>query len=168
MKRRDTVLVLIFGLAVLALGWLWWSPPGVERVPDISLRTIDGREIVLGSLRGRPLLVNFWATDCPGCIREIPDLISLYDEFAPRGFELIAVAMPYDRPDHVLAFAQSRKLPFPVALDPMGEAVRAFGQVRLTPTSFLVAPDGRVVEYRIGEIDPARMRAAIRGMLGEG
>ncbi|MDV3237254.1 MAG: TlpA family protein disulfide reductase [Gammaproteobacteria bacterium] len=166
MKAKD-ILLGLFALALVgALAYVWLSPEGLKRAPDIALRTIDGNEINLSELRGRPVLVTFWATSCPGCVKEIPHLIELHQEFGPRGLQLVAVAMSYDPPDHVLAMRDARQIPYPIALDIKGEAARAFGDVRLTPTSFLIAPDGRIVRQKIGEMEMADVRAQIRAMLG--
>lgn len=165
MKFKD-LLIGIFAIALLSgLGYLWLAPAGLTQAPDIELTTITGKKINLSSLRGRPVLVSFWATDCPGCIKEMPHLIELYNELAPQGFELLAIAMSYDPPNRVLAFNKARNLPFPVTLDVQGLAAQAFGDVRLTPTAFLIAPDGRVVHQKIGELDMERTRALIQGML---
>lgn len=148
MKAKD-ILLGLFALALVgALAYVWLSPEGLKRAPDVALRTLDGDEIKLAELRGKPVLVTFWATSCPGCVKEIPHLIELYQEFGPRGLQLVAVAMSYDPPDHVLAMRDTRQIPYPIALDIKGEAARAFGDVRLTPTSFLIAPDGRIVRDR--------------------
>lgn len=166
MKTKD-ILLGLFALALVgALAYVWLSPEGLKRAPDIALRTIDGNEVNLAELRGKPVLVTFWATSCPGCVKEIPHLIELHQEFGPRGLQLVAVAMSYDPPDHVLAMRDARQIPYPIALDIKGEAARAFGDVRLTPTSFLIAPDGRIVRQKIGEMEMADVRAQIRAMLG--
>lgn len=166
MKAKD-ILLGLFALALVgALAYVWLSPEGLKRAPDVALRTLDGDEIKLAELRGKPVLVTFWATSCPGCVKEIPHLIELYQEFGPRGLQLVAVAMSYDPPDHVLAMRDTRQIPYPIALDIKGEAARAFGDVRLTPTSFLIAPDGRIVRQKIGEMEMADVRAQIRAMLG--
>lgn len=82
----------------------------------------------------------------------MPDMAHLYEDYAGKGFELIAVAMPYDAPNEVLEIATARNLPFPVALDLEGEAVNAFGSIRGTPTSFLLNSEGEVVKRYIGAI----------------
>ncbi|MFA7592955.1 MAG: TlpA disulfide reductase family protein [Thiohalobacteraceae bacterium] len=166
MKAKDILLGLFALVLVGALAYVWLSPEGLKRAPEVALRTIDGNEINLAGLRGKPVLVTFWATSCPGCVKEIPHLIELYRDFAPQGLQLVAVAMDYDPPDHVLAMRDARQIPYPIALDSKGEAARAFGDVRLTPTSFLIAPDGRIVRQKIGEMEMADVRAQIRAMLG--
>jgi peroxiredoxin len=111
------------------------------------------------------VLVDFWATTCPGCVREMPGLMALHREFAPRGFTVIGIAMDYDPPDQVRRMAADRGIPYPVVLDTGGAAARAFGGVMLTPTHFLVAPDGRIAMQVIGEIDFAAVRARLRDWL---
>ena len=118
-------------------------------------------------LRGKPVLVNFWATTCPGCIKEMPHLVKLYNELSPSGLEVIGIAMSYDPPNQVIALADRRKIPYPIALDIKGEAAQAFGDVRLTPSNFLIAPDGRVVHQKIGEMDMDKVRSMILNMLAQ-
>ena len=166
MKIREA-LITLFAFALLGtLAYLWFAPAGLKTSPDISLMTIKGEEIQLASLQGKPVLVTFWATTCPGCIKEMPHLIELYDELAPQGLEIIGIAMDYDPPNRVLAMSKARNIPYPIALDIHADAARAFGNVRLTPTSFLIAPDGRIVYQKIGTINMVRLREDILGMLG--
>jgi peroxiredoxin len=165
MKLKETLKPL-FALALLGtLGYLWFAPAGLKASPDISLLTIDGEQLQLASLRGKPLLVTFWATTCPGCIREMPHLIELYEELSPLGLEIIGIAMYYDPPNQVLAMRNTRNIPYPVVLDIHAEAARAFGNVQLTPTSFLIAPDGRIVYQKLGKMSMAKLRQDILGML---
>ncbi|HKK14035.1 MAG TPA: TlpA disulfide reductase family protein [Gammaproteobacteria bacterium] len=165
MKRKD-ILIAVFAVVLLAVvGYVWYAPTGLTRAPDISMTTIDGHKINLGDLHGRPVLVTFWATTCPGCVKEIPHLARLYKDLAPRGLEVIGVAMYYDPPDQVMAMARDRKIPYPIALDTKGRASRAFGNIQLTPTSFLIAPDGRIVKQKIGAMDMKTVRQQIRTML---
>jgi peroxiredoxin len=165
MRLKD-VLVSIFSLALLAsLVVLWLSPAGVTRVPPLTLFTLQGEKLAIPDSAGRPQLVVFWATTCRSCIKEIPGLVDLYRELGPHGLEIIGVAMQYDRPDQVIAVSKSRKIPYPVALDIHGNSARAFGDVRLTPTSFLVAADGRILHQTVGEINMDNMRTMIVALL---
>ncbi len=159
-------LVTLLAFAVLfTLGWLWLAPPGLRASPDISLRDIDGNELRLADYRGKPLLVTFWATTCPGCIREMPHLIELYRELAPRGLEVIGITMAYDPPNLVLAMRDARQIPYPIALDINADAAHAFGDVMLTPTTFLIAPDGRIVYQVTGAMNMDKLREDILGLL---
>lgn len=134
--------------------------------PAIMFTTLTGEKISLADQKGKVVLVNFWATTCPGCVHEMPGLVQTYMKYKDKGLVVIAVAMPYDPPAYVSRFTQSRQLPFPVTLDATGEAVRAFGDVKLTPTSFIIGKDGTVVEQRIGELDFERLDAYLMKELG--
>lgn len=168
MKLRDK---LIAGLAVLLLllvGLLWLTPGALKQAPELTLTTLQGRSLQLAELRGRPLLVTFWATTCPGCMKEMPHLITLYEELAPRGLEIIGVAMNYDPIEDVKALSARRKVPYLIAHDSRAEAARAFGDVQLTPTTFVIAPDGRIVQQTIGEVDMTQLRSKLLSLLKQG
>jgi peroxiredoxin len=149
-------------VAVTAGGAIFSHKPAA---PVISLSTLKGSKLTLEQWRGKVVLVNFWATDCTGCIAEMPKLIETYRQFAPRGYEMVAVAMDYDRPDFVVDYTERMALPFTVALDLKGEAARAF-DVHLTPTSFLIDKQGRIVEQYRGQPDFGKLRARVEGLLG--
>jgi len=165
--RLKNLLPVIFVLVFIMLGgYLWLSPSGARTAPDLSMKVLtSGQQINLKDYRGRPVLVTFWATSCPGCIKEMPHLIELYRELAPRGLEIIGVAMSYDRPDHVLEMQKRKNIPYPIVYDGVNEASRAFGGVRLTPTSFLINPQGQIVNQKIGEMDMKLLHARIMTML---
>jgi peroxiredoxin len=165
MKLKKTFISLFAIVMLFTLGYLWFLPTGLKNSPDIKLVTLDGVQLQLASLRGKPLLVTFWATTCPSCIKEMPHLIELYEELSPRGLEIVGIAMDYDPPNHVLAMRNAKNIPYPIALDINAEAARAFGNVRLTPTSFLIAPDGRVVYQKLGAMSMQTLRQDILDML---
>ncbi len=92
-------------------------------------------------------------------------MLTLYRQFHQRGLEIIAVAMYYDPPNHVVAMARSRGLPYDIALDLRGAHALAFGNVQLTPTTFLISPDGKIVLRKTGAIDILQMQNNIEKML---
>ena len=141
--------------------------PAPAHAPQVAFSSIRGESLSLGELRGKVVLVNFWATDCPGCIAEMPRMVETFGKYHARGFEYIAVAMSYDRPDLVLDYARKNSLPFTVALDVKGEIARAFGDVRLTPTTFVVDKRGNIVMRIVGEPDFARLHALLEEKLAE-
>jgi len=166
MKPKALLIAAAFAAVLLAgLGSLWLAPVRLQQAPEISFTTLQGHSLSMASLRGRPVLVNFWASTCQGCLEEMPELVRLYKDFAPRGLEVIGIAMAYDPPDHVVALSKARNIPYPIALDINSKAARAFGDVGVTPTSFLIAPDGRVVHRKTGELDIHAVRQLIAGML---
>jgi thiol-disulfide isomerase/thioredoxin len=102
------------------------------------------------------------------CIKEMPHLANFYRTHKPNGFQIIAVAMPYDPPNEVLELAKLLKLPFPVALDIKGEAGAAFGSIQGTPTSFLLDADGKLVKRYIGAIDLDKLEKEVDQLLRNG
>jgi len=131
------------------------------KAPDVTFTTITGKKIALKDLRGKPVIITFWATDCRGCIKEIPHLIDLYTQYHKQGLEIIAVAMYYDPPNHVVILTEDRQLPYNVALDLQAEHAHAFGDVQLIPSTFLISPDGLITLKKTGAFDPAEMKTHI-------
>ena len=155
--------LLVAGCVLAALALRDHGGPGA--FPHVTISTIDGQSFDSAAIEGRPLLVTFWSTTCVACLREMPELEALYRRFSLRGFELIAVAMPWDRPDAVVRLARARALPYPVALDVDGAIARAFGDVSATPTHFLIDPAGDVALRRTGTLDFAELGDRLQSML---
>ena len=145
----------LLGVACLLAVSALWDQGAPEVFPPISISTIDGR----------PVLVTFWSTTCLVCLEEMPDLETLYRRLSPRGFEIIAVSMPWDPPDEVVRLARVRALPYPVALDVNGTIARAFGDVSVTPTHVLIGPGGEVAFRRTGALDFAALDDRLQSML---
>ena len=137
-------------------------------VPAVAVTTIEGEQLRLDGLKGSVVVVNFWATTCAVCIREMPRLAELFEEYRSRGYRTVAVAMPYDPPNRVLDYVKRHPLPFDVALDVSGSVLRAFGDVPGTPTSFLVDRRGMIVRKYLGEPDFADLEKRIEEALGAG
>ncbi len=158
--------VLGTGLALGAAGALGLSGcAGREAAPDSTFVLLDGSRAATADLRGKVTLVNFWATTCVTCVKEMPGLVATHQKYAPRGYETMAVAMSYDPPAWVLNFAQSRQLPFKVALDNTGEIAKAWGDVKLTPTTYLLDKQGRIVKRYVGEPEMGALHQLIEELL---
>ena len=146
--------IAILGLLV----FLGISLANRDKAPLVTFTTFTGKTIPLASLNGQVVLVNFWATDCPGCIAEMPGLIKTYNDYHDKGFEVVAVAMSYDPPSQVLNYSQKNALPFPVMHDGYGEIAKQFNEVRVTPTSYILDKQGKVLGKVVGELDFAALR----------
>ena len=165
-------LVAALALAVLA-GVIAWQFTARRELasepvaaPEVVFTTIQGERISLADLRGKVVLVDFWATSCAVCLKEMPEIAGIHRRLSARGLATIAVAMPYDRPDFVLHYAARNALPFAVALDPQGRVVQALGPVRGTPTLILIDRAGRIVRRLEGESDLAALERLIERELG--
>jgi len=138
-----------------------------DQAPDSTFVLLDGAQTTTADLKGKVTLVNFWATTCVSCVKEMPALVSTYNKYKDQGFETVAVAMSYDPPAWVLNFAQTRQLPFKVALDNTGEIALNWGDVKLTPTTYLVDRQGRIVKRYVGEPDLAALHSLIEKLLAQ-
>lgn len=165
MKTKDSLVAIIAVAIISLLAYVWLSPAGIGEAPELKLYPLDNRSLRLEDFRGKPVLVTFWATSCSGCIKEIPHLLELHNKLANRGFNIIAIAMNYDPPSHVTELVKRRQLPYIVTMDVDGSASRAFGNIQLTPTSFLISPEGRIVMKKIGEMNMPKVTAKIEAML---
>jgi peroxiredoxin len=164
-KTRNLIVAAVVAAALAFAGLAaWMARPAA---PEVTFVTLQGEKIGAAELRGKVVLVNFWATDCVTCVKEMPDIAATYRKYRDRGFETIAVAMRHDPPNFVINFAERNALPFKVALDPMGELARAFGEVKVTPTTFVIDKRGRLVTRILGEPDFVRLHALIEQKLGE-
>ncbi|GAA6142808.1 TlpA disulfide reductase family protein [Hydrogenophaga sp. 5NK40-0174] len=138
-----------------------------DAAPQSEFVLLDGSKTDTAALKGKVVLVNFWATTCVSCVKEMPELVHTFDKYKDRGFDTVAVAMSYDPPAWVVNFAQSRQLPFKVAIDNTGEVATAWGDVQLTPTTYLLDKKGQVVKRFVGAPDFDALHQLIESLLAE-
>ncbi len=164
-KTGNLILAAVVAVALTFAGFAIWSAE--PAAPEVTFVSLKGEKITTNSLRGKVVLVNFWATDCVTCIKEMPDITATHLKYRAQGFETIAVAMRHDPPNYVLNYVEKNRLPFTVALDPMGELAKAFGEVKLTPTTFVIDKRGKLVTRILGEPDFAKLHALLEEKLKE-
>ncbi|MDR0717620.1 MAG: TlpA family protein disulfide reductase [Azoarcus sp.] len=163
MKLR--ILAVLAAAALIAAGLFVYTDKPLA--PGVTLTTLQGERIDTAALRGKVVLINFWATTCTTCIAEMPMLIETHKKFAARGLETVAVAMDYDPEDQVRAYAERNALPFRVALDADGAVARGFEGVRLTPTTFLIDRRGHIVHKYLGAPDFDALHALLEKLVEE-
>ena len=157
-------LFFVLSLAVLLASGCSEQQPG--NTPDKAATTakflfLDGKTGSLDDLKGKWTFLNFWSISCPPCYKEMPDLVKLYDELRADNFELIGVAMSYDRPDLVIDTKEKYQLNYPISLDLNDEIDQFFGPVEMIPTTILLAPDGQVVKKHVGLITYQQLKAML-------
>lgn len=166
---RKTLFVWAGAACVLALavaGYLVAGPKAMA--PNVGYTQLNGSKHQFADLRGQVVLVNFWATSCRTCVMEMPAIVATHDKFAARGFQTVAVAMSHDPPANVVHFAETRKLPFTVAIDLDGSIAKGFGDIAVTPTTLLIDRQGRIVQRIVGEPDFAALHTHIERLLSAG
>jgi cytochrome c biogenesis protein CcmG/thiol:disulfide interchange protein DsbE len=128
--------------------------------PKLSLTASDGSAVRLTDLRGRVVVVNFWATWCAPCVKEMPWLAEMQRSLGAQGLSIVGVSMDEDGWKTVRPFLAARDIPYPVALHDSG-AVAGFGNIEALPATVVIGRDGRLVSTHQGIIDPAVFRSAI-------
>ncbi len=124
------------------------SEPTLSLAPDFTLQTLDGHEITLSKLKGKFILLDFWATWCAPCRESIPHLIQLYKTYQKDGLEVIGMNTERGDMDTVRHFVKSMDIPYPTAITP-GHVERDYGVTGL-PTTFLIDKEGRIREKMVG------------------
>ena len=150
---RSLLLVL---LCLLPLNGAVAADDGGAKVgklaPDFTLKDVNGKSYTLSQLRGKVVLVNFWATWCPPCRGEMPSMERLNALFAGKDFVLLAINAEEDGKDNVVDFLKENPHTFPVLLDSETEIQRLYGVYQF-PETFIVRPDGVIADRVIGAID---------------
>jgi peroxiredoxin len=165
-SNRSWIKPAAIGAAVLAIAGIGFAAFSRQpSAPDVTFVSIDGQKISSQDLRGKVVMVNFWATSCATCVKEMPQMVETYNKFKSQGLEFVAVAMSYDPPNYVLNYAETRKLPFKVALDSGGDLAKQFGDVAMTPTTFVIGKDGKILKRYLGEPDLATLHALLQKSL---
>ena len=164
MKKNGLLLTIVAVCAVVA-GLLFFG--GKATAPDSTFVLLDGSKKQTADLRGQVSLVNFWATSCVTCVAEMPEMVRTYEKYQGKGFSTVAVAMQYDPPSYVVNFVTTRKLPFDVAIDNTGAVAKAWGDVQITPTTFLLNKRGQIVKRFVGNPDFAELHTLIDQLLLE-
>ncbi len=156
----------ILSAAVLIFGAIWTAvsapapgsltegqapaPRAGFLAPDLELENSAGQKVRLSDFRGRPVLLNFWASWCPPCQAEMPAMQIVHDEYGSQGFVVLAVNTTFqDSEVSALQFAAERGLSFPILFDRDGKISRQY-EVRSMPTSFFIGADGVIREVVVG------------------
>ena len=166
-KSATTVFTAIALAAALGVGAYVYQGSGQTAAPQSQFVLLNGSTQTTADMKGKVTLVNFWATGCTTCVAEMPEIIKTYDKYKDRGYDTMAVAMHYDPPSYVVNFAESRKLPFKVAIDNTGKIAKDWGDIQLTPTTFIVNKQGQVVKRYVGAPNFDELHKLIDKLLAE-
>lgn len=165
---RWTGLLLLVAAVGVGAGLAYEGLMTRDTAPQVNYVLLDGsHQQSTQAWAGKVMLVNFWATSCTTCVHEMPQVIATHQKYKDKGFDTLAIAMSYDPPAYVANFAETRKLPFNVAMDSTGEIAQRFGKVQLTPTTFLINKRGEIVKRFVGEPDFAALHGTIEKLLAE-
>jgi peroxiredoxin len=158
---KAVIAVIVVALAAVA----YLSFSNTKPAPAVTFTSISGEKLPLQNMRGKVVMVNFWATSCTTCVKEMPEMVNTYNKYKDQGLDFIAVAMSYDPANYVLNYAETRKLPFRVALDTQGEIAKSFEDVKLTPTTYVIDKNGNIIKRYVGEPDFAALHQLLEKAL---
>lgn len=161
---KKLIFSVFIAIIVGAVGF-WQFQSSAQAAPSVTFTDLKGQQISMDDLRGKVVFVKFWATSCTTCVAQMPDTIRHYEDLKADGFDTIAVAMSYDPLSYVENFTESRNLPFPVVLDKDGSLAKAFGDVKLTPTAFLIDKQGNIIKRYLGNYDEKAFMSTVKKAL---
>ena len=165
MKKKDLSVLGFIALLAALLGYLWFAPAGQPQAPNANFKDLQGNTFNLVQLKGQPVIVNFWATTCPGCVLEIPALVEFSQKYASNKLKIIGVAMDYDPESQIKEMVRQKNITYTIVSDSTGEIAKAFGNVSLTPTTFFITKEGLIYKHRLGEMGHAEIETAIQNIL---
>lgn len=165
---REEIMKRFFGLisAVALVAFLTgFSPNNSERkAPNFSLKAIDGKTIELSKLKGKTVIVNFWATWCGPCRAEIPGFLEVYEKYKSKGLEIVGVSLDQGGWDDVKPFVKKFNISYPVVLG--NEKIsREYGDIEAIPTTFIVDKNGFVIDRHIGYLKKEDFENKIKSLL---
>lgn len=131
----------------------------------VTVQDRDGKPVELASIKGKPTLITFWATTCPGCVKEIPHIQELHDKYADRGVNVVGLAMSYDPLDQINKMVEERDMTYTILQDRDGRGAEVFGPVRVTPTTFILDAQARIEFQKIGVFDVDRVERTLDELL---
>ena len=164
---------ILMGSMVLMIGYALYTtvtnekkkdpPSSGEPAPDFQLKTLDGGTVKLSDLRGKGVLINFWATWCSPCRKEIPAMQKVYEKYKDRGFEVVAVNIAETKPA-ISGFTRQLGLTLPVVLDRDREVTNLYN-VGPIPSSFFISPEGKIVKHITGQMDEIQIEYQVNQVL---
>ena len=132
--------------------------------PDFSLKTLDGKTLTLSDLRGKAVVLNFWATWCPPCKVELPWFVDLQKQYGPQGLQVVGISEDEGSKDKVAQFVKEMGVNYTIAVDDNSVSEK-YGDVEDLPTTFYIDRNGKITQFAMGLVDrdeiEQKMKAAL-------
>jgi cytochrome c biogenesis protein CcmG/thiol:disulfide interchange protein DsbE len=161
MKR---ILSISFVLAVFLFTVCAAQPEKRQKAPNFSLQTQNGKVIELSKLKGKVVLVNFWATWCPPCRAEIPDFIEVYNTYKSKGFEIVGIALDEEGWSKVAPYIEEVKMNYPVVLG-SEKVIQQYGGIKAIPTTFIIDKKGYIAGSQVGLLSKELVEQKLKSLL---
>ncbi len=163
--KLNKIVTILFGASLLALGGSSYQSQVTKAdqlvkensiavqddkpAPDFSLKDVNGNTVHLSDFKGKVVVLNFWATWCPPCRKELPDFAELQSELGGKGVQFIGIALDDDGLSKVKPFVASAKIPYPILL-PDASLVKNYGEMNVIPVTFLIDRKGVIRTHYVG------------------
>ena len=135
-----------------------------QKAPNFLLKTFKSNKIELAKLKGKVVVVNFWATWCPPCRAEIPDFVKVHHAYKSKGLEIIGIALDEDGWSKVNPFVEKNIISYPVVLG-TADVVQRYGGIEGIPTTFIVDKKGNIVDHQVGMMTKEMLEQKIKVLL---
>ncbi|GAG07168.1 unnamed protein product, partial [marine sediment metagenome] len=142
------------------------STTGGKPAPAFTLQDLNGKNVSLSDFRGKVVVLDFWATWCPPCVKEIPHFIELYEQYKDKGFEIVGISLDRAGISVVKSFVQKYQIKYPIMMTD-GRVDKAFGGIPSIPTTFLIDSAGNISKKYVGYNSKAVFEADIKKLLSE-
>lgn len=160
MKRSVALIAALLALGLTARAIAQTG----SKAPDFKLQTADKKEVTISGLKGKVVVLNFWATWCGPCVREIPDFLEVYEQYKPKGLEIVGVSLDRGGWETVNPFVAKMKMTYPVVMG-NNEIVQAYGGFNSIPTTFFIDKNGVIVKQKVGLLSKAELEETLKKLL---
>jgi cytochrome c biogenesis protein CcmG/thiol:disulfide interchange protein DsbE len=144
------------------------APPGpsAKSAPSFTLQDLNGKQVSLSDFKGKVVILDFWATWCPPCVKEIPHFIALYEQYKDQGFAIVGISVDREGISVVKSFARKYQVNYPILMTD-GQVDKAYGGIPSIPTTFVIDSAGNIRQKYVGYRDKAVFEADIKALLEE-
>jgi cytochrome c biogenesis protein CcmG/thiol:disulfide interchange protein DsbE len=140
--------------------------PAGNPAPSFTLQDLNGKQVSLSDFKGKVVVLDFWATWCPPCVKEIPHFIELHEQYKDRGFAMVGISLDHQGISVVKSFAQKYQVNYPILMTD-GRVDKAYGGITSIPTTFVIDSAGNIRQKYVGYRDKAIFEADIKALLEE-
>ena len=158
-------LIALLSMAAIVTLFMGFTPSFVsKKAPNFTLKTSDGSVIELSKLKGKTVVVNFWATWCGPCRAEIPGFLDVYSKYKSKGLEIVGISLDRGGWDDVKPFVKKYNISYPVVLG-NDRIATLYGNIEAIPTTFIIDKNGAIVDQHVGYMKAEDFENKIKGLL---